>query len=303
MAGIILPAPYEICPYMFYTTDVLTQVKNVDLSAIAQNVNEYTVLANYTDKYMAMNKEWNLAYFTEDIGWNSYNYYFHIDYPFWMGGKEFNLFKDRRGELYLYVHQQILARYFMERLSQNLGNIPIFSWLKPIKTGYNPHMRYYNGLDFSVRKNYYDVMLSANYEVIDTVQDYERRIRDIIDMGYFILSTGEKIDLRQPENIEFLGNVIQANPDSVDRDFVDYMTLLAITLLRGDTTTTPTVGEKYSPSVLEHFETAMRDPIFYQLYNRVSYKNKNHIKKYSNKILLFCYNSGNGILFNFQRLS
>lgn len=94
--------------------------------------------AKYSDYYSPLNEEQKLAYFTEDIGWNQYYYYYHLDYPFWMEGEQYGLNKDRRGELYLYMHQQILARYYLERLSNGLGEIDELNVYRGIEDGYTP---------------------------------------------------------------------------------------------------------------------------------------------------------------------
>lgn len=93
--------------------------------------------AKYSDFYSPLNEENKLAYFTEDIGWNAYYYNYHLDYPFWMEGEKYGLNKDRRGELYLYMHQQLLARFYLERLSNGLGEIDELSLYRGISDGYS----------------------------------------------------------------------------------------------------------------------------------------------------------------------
>lgn len=56
-----------------------------------------------------MDVEHRVAYFREDIGVNLHHRHWHEVYPF-MGMKEI-VYKDRRGELFYYMHQQMLARY------------------------------------------------------------------------------------------------------------------------------------------------------------------------------------------------
>lgn len=53
--------------------------------------------------------EHRLAYFREDIGINLHHWHWHLVYPF--AGSERIVRKDRRGELFYYMHQQIIARY------------------------------------------------------------------------------------------------------------------------------------------------------------------------------------------------
>uniref|UniRef100_A0A1B0D917 Hemocyanin middle domain-containing protein n=1 Tax=Phlebotomus papatasi TaxID=29031 RepID=A0A1B0D917_PHLPP len=109
---------------------------------------------------------------------------------------------------------QILARYYLERLSNDLGHIPEFSWYEPIYTGYYPNLRYYNGVYFPSRPNYYNFYTEENYFDVDTLWTYEQRIRDAIDLGFIYLPDGTHVDLTKPDSIEYLGNLIQSNPDS-----------------------------------------------------------------------------------------
>jgi len=317
--GIVLPAPYEICPYMFFDGQVITDAyefrmkymqdknlikkeypiefweskyildhetkKNNDL---LKDYDMWYTWSNYTSDYYSMNEEYKLDYFREDIGWNAFYYYYHMDYPFWMDGEKFDLSKDRRGEQFLYMHQQLLARYFMERLSHHMGEIPEFSFYSQIPVGYNSHLMYYNGQGFTVRKNYYEVFNTEEFHTIQMVLDYERRIHDVIDYGFYTLRDGTKIDMRKPSSIEYLGNMIQANPDSVDRRFFGYWMLLSHWLVGGSA---DAFSSDYTviPSVMEHFETALSDPIFYMLYKRVvkSYiQFKNFLPYYKQKELL-----------------
>uniref|UniRef100_A0A182J7X8 Uncharacterized protein n=1 Tax=Anopheles atroparvus TaxID=41427 RepID=A0A182J7X8_ANOAO len=293
MAGLELPAPYEIYPYYFFNTEVIQKAAQYKMQGFAgvEKINDwYTVVipTNYTGWYVHTNVEQKVSYFTEDIGLNTYYYYFHADYPFWMGGKEYGLYKDRRGEFYLYQHQQFLARYYLERLSNDLGTIPEFSWYKPIPTGYYPNMHYYNGVSFPSRDNYYEVYTPDHYQDIEEVIEYEHRIREAIDLGYIVLPDGRHVDLTKPESVEYLGNLIQANPDSVNARFYKYVGWFARILLGGSVEHFE--NHKVLPGVLEHFETSVRDPMFYQLYKRLIqwyWEFKDHLPSYTKEELDF----------------
>lgn len=53
--------------------------------------------------------EHRLAYWREDLGINLHHWHWHLVYPF--SGPDEVVRKDRRGELFYYMHQQLLARY------------------------------------------------------------------------------------------------------------------------------------------------------------------------------------------------
>jgi len=68
-----------------------------------------------------------------------------------------------------------------------------------------------------------------------------------------------------------LGNLVQWNDDSVNKRFYGYFIWMSKMLLGGSTTDLHTYKYDYKvlPSVLEHYETTLRDPVFWQLYKRI----------------------------------
>lgn len=200
--GIVLPPPYETYPYYFVRADVIQKAylikmrkglldrKLCDFYGIKKTEKDvYIIDENVYDKRVALNDEDKLKYFTEDIDLNTYYYYFHVDYPFWMKDQIFNKFKTRRFELTLYMYQQILARYYMERLSNGLSEIPEFSWYKPIQKGYWPWLKLHNGIELPPRFNNYVLYRDDNTELINLAEDYELIIKEAIMKGYIDVST------------------------------------------------------------------------------------------------------------------
>jgi hypothetical protein len=285
--GFILPPLYEIYPFYFINSEVISkahQYKMQGFHGLKKVEDVYTVVIphNYTGQTVYTNDEQRLSYFTEDIGLNSYYYYFHTDYPFWMGGLNYTLHKDRRGELYLFEHQQLLARYYLERLSNDLGEIPEFSWEHPVRTGYFPQLTYYNGHAFPGREDYHNFNKEEHYYDIEMIEEYEHRIRDAIDLGYVVLPNGTHLDITCPESIDVLGNMIQGNPDNVNNRYYNFVAMIAKILL--GTGVESVEHNHVYPSVLEFFETAMRDPVFYQIYKRIIhyyYQFKEHLPHYT----------------------
>lgn len=197
--GIILPPIYEIYPYYFFNGEVIQkaiQYKQQYYGKQEQKERVYTILANYSGHYLNLNPEQSMSYFLEDVGINAFYYYYNLYYPFWMSGEEFKLKNDRRGEQYYYLYQQLLARYYLERLSNDFGEIDMFNYELFVPTGYYPSLRYSNGLEFPSRPNYAKLheyfynygqkySLKGRYPYSYTlVKDFERRIRDTIDSGY-----------------------------------------------------------------------------------------------------------------------
>ncbi|CAD7081075.1 unnamed protein product [Hermetia illucens] len=288
MVGVKVPALYEILPYKFHTSMTIDKaLKLKDITVVDKK--DLVIFNKYTKDYMTMNDEGKLAYLMEDIGWNLYHYFMYMDFASWIGGKDFNLFKERRGEKYLYFIQQILARYNLERLSNGLGHIKDISLWDYIKTGYNPMMVYKNGLPVTVRKNYYDIRETGDYFLMKRVDDYARRIRDAIDQGYSITIDGGKVDLKRSDAIDILGNMIQWNIDSVNKRYYGSLIIDFVKLLGGGYV--KNVDDfKLTPSVVDHYETALRDPVIYQLYKKIMkmvYMFKDYLPTYTKTDLLF----------------
>ncbi|XP_075980258.1 basic juvenile hormone-suppressible protein 2 [Anticarsia gemmatalis] len=282
--GIILPPPYEIYPYFFVRADViqkayllkmkkgLLDLKLCDFYGIKKTDKDiYIIDENVYDKRVYLNDEDRLRYFTEDIDLNTYFYYFHIDYPFWMKDTIFDKIKIRRFELTMYVCQQILARYYLERLSNGMGMIKEFSWHKTIKKGYWPWMKMHNGIEFPVRFNNYVLAHDYNLDIIRLCDEYERIIRDCIIKG-FIEINGVRFELTKHEDMEMLGKLIYGKIDKIGLDktrIESYRYLLIV--MKAALGLNTFHSDKYfvANTVLDHYQTALRDPVFYMLQKRI----------------------------------
>lgn len=271
LEGIVLPAPYEIYPYYFFSAETIQEAQTSKMQGFPNSkksteTNEIIIESNYTGWNKRSNPEQVLSYFTEDIGLNSWYFYFHTDYPFWIDSKD-SIFKNRRGEVYLHTHAQLLARYYLERLSNGLGKIPQFSWRVPFRTGYNPALAYYKGSSFPVRNNYYSTYNDDTFYSIEKLEGLENRVKFSIDHRFYTMSNGTVVDISQPENIEYFAELYKFTPYKNDNKFFGLLEVLGRTLL--GTAIENYSTDDYLPSVLEHFETSLRDPAFYQLYGRL----------------------------------
>lgn len=265
---LIMPPPYEVCPYQFVHSEAIKFAQHKAMQGFygVEKVNGYkeiVVPVNYTGWFMHMNEDQKVSYFTEDVSWNAFYYNYNLDYPDWLDGEQFGLNKDRRGELYITVHQQMLARYYLERLSNGLGHIPGFNWYQPIKSGYNPLLFTVNGKQFSSRPNNYNYARNSKLSKVKSAEQRDSRLRDAVDAGFFTYD--DKIfNLSRPEDVNTLGNLIQGNSDNNEHNYRYF--------------------EHFVPKFLENFSTAARDPFFYQFYKNLLqtyWKFMSHIKPYT----------------------
>lgn len=264
---LVLPPPYEMCPFQFINGEVIKKAQQVAMQGFynAKKVNGYrevVIPMNYTGWIVKLNEDQALTYLTEDPTWNAMYYNYNLNYPFWLGGEEYGLHGDRRGESFIGMHHFKVARYYLERLSNDLGEIEDFNWRKPIKSGYHPFLMLVNGQTIPGRDNFHSLYDDQTLEEIHRAEDHERRILDVIARGFYYYN-GEKIELYKNELISEIGNFIQGNLDAkFNHNFINQLSV---------------------PRFLENPATAARDPLFYQYFNhilKIFWQYMSHIEPY-----------------------
>ncbi|KAL0275530.1 UNVERIFIED_CONTAM: hypothetical protein PYX00_003354 [Menopon gallinae] len=311
--GIVLPAPYEIYPHFFVNSEVIQKAYDAAVHVTTEGQKTVVIPINATGLYPFYNYqgkqqgypyesevetygynfndyvENRVNYFTEDVTLNAYNHYYHLDNPVWMNST-FGYHVQHRGEYFYYYHQQILARYLLERLSNDLLDIHPFNFEGPavFKYGYNPNLRYPNGQYFPVRPNNVQVdVYETNYQA-QIVKDYVRRVRDAIDLGYVYTKTGEKYPINNVKGIDYLGHLIQSTVASVNEEY--YGELYQVTLQLLGHVFKPHHVNQVAPGVLEHYETVLRDPAYYNILAGITqlfYQYKSHLPHYQYHDLVF----------------
>ncbi|KAI8439359.1 hypothetical protein MSG28_013179 [Choristoneura fumiferana] len=83
----VLPAPYEMYPQYFASTDAFLKAYRIKMqqgivdpvlaaeNGIAKESDYYVIYSNYSSPWFTGSEEQKISYFTEDIGMNSYYYY------------------------------------------------------------------------------------------------------------------------------------------------------------------------------------------------------------------------------------
>ncbi|XP_066598541.1 hexamerin-like isoform X2 [Prorops nasuta] len=284
-----LPPPYEMYPYAFFNSEVLEKAHHAKLfGKLAGGFETYIIPANYSGWYLTReyDLEHKLNYLTEDIGWNAYYFFFRMQYPFWLEGDKYNLPK-YRGEEYLYGHKQILTRYFLERYANDIPKVEFFDWNKEFYPGYYPSLTYHNGLPFPQRPHY-STFPYYKFIYMKEIQDMENRISSAIDVGYVVDSNGKFINIYTPEGLNILGNLIEGNKDSCNKNFYGSIDNFGRKILGFNLD--PSTPYQIAPSALESFMTSMRDPAIYRLYKKIYYyyyKYKLHEKPYTKDEIIY----------------
>lgn len=132
-------------------------------------------------------EEQRLSYFREDLGVNSHHWHWHLVYP---GSGPIEIVnKDRRGELFYYMHHQIIARYNVERLCNGLKPVKILNNIRePIPEGYFPKL-----LSSTTNRTYpgrvpntllKDIERETSFFELADLERWADRIVQAIDQGY-----------------------------------------------------------------------------------------------------------------------
>ncbi|KAM3965823.1 arylphorin-like [Aphomia sociella] len=299
--GIVIPAPYELMPEYFVNLDVLYKLYRIQMQKgliVPEQAAEHGILtkdhayyfyANYSGPLTYDDNEHLVSYFTEDIGWNSYYYYFHMKVPFWGKGEEvLKGLKERRGEIYYYVYQQILARYYLERLANGLGEIPKFNWFEKFPTSYYPSIGPYLS-PFAHRSDDYYMATADNIEDIQFIDFYEKNFLQYLQRGQFKAYKHE-VDLYNSKSVNFVGNYWQANMDLFEKVQPRHYWRSYEVAARRVLGAAPNSYHDHLniPAALDFYQTSLRDPAFYQLYRKILdyiIEYKEYLEPYSKDVL------------------
>ncbi|XP_041979765.1 basic juvenile hormone-suppressible protein 1-like [Aricia agestis] len=278
--GIVIPPPYEIYPYFFVDSDVIHKAFTMKMSKAAKDpvVHDYFGI-KVTDNNLVV-IDWRKGvrhtltefdrtnYFTEDIDLNTYMYYLHMSYPFWMTDDAYGLQKERRGETYMYALQQLSARLRLERLSHKMCDLKMLDLNRPLKTGYWPKILLPNGEHMPVRRN--NVMLVNDFNMKQklVVDDIERIIREGILNGRIERRDGTIINLKKTEDFEYLARLLVGGIGIQNDD----AKVIHITNMIKNLVTYGTYNlNKYTyiPTALDLYSTCLRDPLYWKIIKRI----------------------------------
>lgn len=141
-ADVMLPTCAELFPDRFLNCSIFQNAWE-ELAVVPDDARAPIVLdmlKTSTDR----DPEQRLAYFREDLGVNLCYFNWHLIYPFETLDRN-SVARDRRGELWYYLHQQILARYNNERVCNDLFRVkPLNNLREPIKEAYFPQLNIQN---------------------------------------------------------------------------------------------------------------------------------------------------------------
>ncbi|XP_058835187.1 phenoloxidase 1-like [Topomyia yanbarensis] len=216
--------------------------------------------------------EQRLAYFREDIGVNLHHWHWHLVYP--AGAAPEIVRKDRRGELFFYMHSQIIARYNVERFCNKLARVrPLSNYREAIPEAYFPKMvRSLNNRAYPARaaESVLRDLNRVDNDTVVSVNDLQRwtdRIHQAIDQGFVVDSTGRNVPLDEVKGIDILGDLVEASTLSVNRRLYGSLHNVGHDMLAYIHDPDYRYLEDFG--VMGDVTTAMRDPVFYRWHGMI----------------------------------
>ena len=143
-----------------------------------------------------------LHWFREDLFLNEHHRHWHLVYPTVGAPRPGRLeMKDRQGELFVYMHQQMLARYDTERLAAGLPPVdPLSDVSTTLGDGYDPNARPPANIGYLSRGD-------GEFIAAFGANDLASRQQTFLD----VVATGEIDGRAVPRTPDFLGSLLESN--------------------------------------------------------------------------------------------
>lgn len=266
--GIRMPDITENMPSKYFQKWVVNDSRRV---IYMTNVDRPIIKLRTENAVTNISDEARMSYFREDIAINQHHYHWHIIYPF--TGPFDIVNKDRRGELFYFMHNQVLHRMDNDRYCQGIPAVT------PLKLGQNATCAsgYYPKLDTSLGSRYIsgrpdnvsfpDVHLDGSTLSQTSIGLWMERIMNAIMTGFVTLPNNELLKLTPENGIDIIGNLIEASSLSYNRMYYGSMHNNGHLLIAR--CHDPSTSNKEEPGVMADTNTAMRDPIFYQWHRAI----------------------------------
>lgn len=264
--GLNLPLFSESFPEKYVDSTVFSQAREEATIVTEGSRMPIIIPRDYTAS--DLEPEHRLWYFREDMGINLHHWHWHLVYPFEATNRAI-VDKDRRGELFYYMHQQIIARYNLERFSNNLPRVQRFSNLRePISEGYFPKMdslvasRAWPPRFDNTQLKDLDRELDQIKNDVTDLERWRDRFYEAIHQGFIVDETGNRIQLDEQRGIDYLGNMMESSILSPNRQLYGDLHNMGHVFI--SYSHDPDHRHLESFGVMGDSATAMRDPVFYK---------------------------------------
>nr|CAC44749.1 hemocyanin subunit 1 [Cupiennius salei] len=255
--GITLPPIQEVFPDRFIPSETI----NLAMKE-AKNKTYDDVVVEIEDTGNIRDPEYKLAYFREDVAVNAHHWYWHVVYPANWDESLTGKVKDRKGELFYYMHQQMSARYDCERLCNGLNRMVPFHNFEEKLEGYAPHLTsLISGLHYASRPEGFSLRDLVDVDVQE-MERWRERILKAIDLHFVHGANGQTLRLDEEHGADILGALIEASSSSPNKGFYGSLHNWGHVMMAR--MHDPDARFQENPGVMSDTSTSLRDPIFYR---------------------------------------
>lgn len=217
-----------------------------------------------------------LNWWREDPLVNEHHEHWHVVYPTSglpdLQTDSFRI-KDRQGELFLYMHQQMIARYNAERLAVGLPHVTPFEELeKPIPEGYDPYpARDQDGNLYPPRNAGSSLPGELNGLTLSRLEDWTRNLLQAANSGTFAYNDADGKPVTLPVTPSLLGTSTEANIGSVNRTTYGNLHNMGHNFIAHVRDLPPNMNPNLygEAGVMSDTATALRDPIFWRWHKHI----------------------------------
>jgi len=207
-------------------------------------------------------------WFREDPLANEHHEHWHLVYR---SRPKFSPLKERHGELFFYMHQQMLARYDAERMAAGIGRVvPFNTYTDPITVGYDAGDLIISGQQYKARPANVAWQGMPNLSVGDAISNRNVLNQDI-GSGVFINSQGQTIALSGHQGSDIIGDAVEPTINNVNAQRYGWH--------HGMGHVFTALIDSQGPrdfGVMYHTSTAIRDPLFWRWHKNVDTFNENY---------------------------
>ena len=256
--NLICPPIFQVLPESFFSLDELREGRG---SLKIEPPNTTRPWAETYENPLSLDLESKLNWWRGDIELSEHHANWHAYYP-WNHRFDAEL-EVRRGELFAYMHEQMLARYDFERFAVGLPPVvpygPGIYWDKPLDEGYNIDL-----LTFSARPANLSIpdriVFNGTQYVIKDMEHHKERLLNAIARNEFLPLDphGQKV----PVTMDGLGCTVEANGNSVNPGYYGNLHNMGHVVISMMNDPDKRYGINFGPMYEQY--TSARDPVFFR---------------------------------------
>lgn len=278
-----IPGHYEIMPANYCDADVVRQANKMahmpEIPNARNAPTQHVVMVDRNITGKGSDPEQKLWYFREDILVNSHHFHWHVVFPT-CSPKDPKApgYRDRRGELFFYMHHSMIARYDAERLCNGLPRVRKFNFSDMmLEEGYfgkltseNSNQQWGTRQAFTRLTDIYRAREEGLEIRVEELQRWRDRILETIDLGYVVTKdpkTGKdgRVLLDETNGIDILGDIVEASatltPHAQYYGEIGFHNMGHVLIAFSHD---PAAKFKEKAGVMGDVSSAMRDPAFYR---------------------------------------